>query len=778
MLRDWGKPAWWRQIPNRIVTNAYFWIFAAGLVLRWTYLTDALARNELIAYPVIDARSYVDWAQEILAGKWLWFDVSNYTPGFPAWLALWIGLLGWHPAAHFAVFHLLGAAQAVLVGKIAEFLWDRRTGIATGCLAATYWPFIVFEGTYYAEAFAMLNLTLALFLVARWSRKGGGIGWLVWAGIHLGFAVLARANAFVCAVVLAGWVVWSVATTGSLAGWAPKRRATAAVAALLLPPLLLCAPILMWNWKLSGRPMLRSEGWLSIYMGNNPDDRGLVVPAGERWTDLLYQPIRAGKIHVGEKEDYWHDQFWNVVKGETGKWARLQARKALMQAGQFEVSQEIDIAAYRAASRVLSWPVLPGWGVVAPLAAVAIAAMCRSSGARRGVPLLLCGAAYFASIFPVQVAARYRLPLVITLLPLAGWSVIWLFDRMRHREWSRATQGTLVLALAGLLVWPDWTGLHREKIINQWFLVGLKRTADGDDNGALAAFEKGSAWNPADPDCPLRSGRIWLNRGNVAKALTYFKESQVNFPRGHESVIGYGDCALAENHPVEAFQYARYALWLAPNDMDALDLASRASIARGDWVTTAMISQQMSSYPTHPASVAFSEAWAWIRAGRQTEALRVYDGVAGTPWFSPLDRARAAYLGGVITLRLNHDKRAAVEHWQAILRDQPTFFSPLAELLTGAKTLHDIQAESPADLKGKPREYFIYTQGLAALMDGRGAEARQCFERVVAVRNAGTLAAGDQDVIEIWSMADLAGSASPENAQPASKEPVPPPGVK
>ena len=370
MLRDWGKPAWWRQIPNRIVTNAYFWIFAAGLVLRWTYLTDALARNELIAYPVIDARSYVDWAQEMLAGKWLWFDVSNYTPGFPAWLALWIGLLGWHPAAHFAVFHLLGAAQAVLVGKIAEFLWDRRTGIATGCLAATYWPFIVFEGTYYAEAFAMLNLTLALFLVARWSRKGGGIGWLVWAGIHLGFAVLARANAFVCAVVLAGWVVWSVATTGSLAGWAPKRRATAAVAALLLPPLLLCAPILMWNWKLSGRPMLRSEGWLSIYMGNNPDDRGLVVPAGERWTDLLYQPIRAGKIHVGEKEDYWHDQFWNVVKGETGKWARLQARKALMQAGQFEVSQEIDIAAYRAASRVLSWPVWPGWGVVAPLAAV------------------------------------------------------------------------------------------------------------------------------------------------------------------------------------------------------------------------------------------------------------------------------------------------------------------------------------------------------------------------------------------------------------------------
>jgi tetratricopeptide (TPR) repeat protein len=766
-----GGPAGGRSFPKQILANPYVWIFAGGLLLRLIYLADALRRNELIAYPVVDAQSYVEWAWNILAGKLLWYDVSNYTPGFPAWLAFWIGLLGWHPAVHFAVFHTLGAAQAVLVGKMAEILWERRIGIVTGWLAATYWPFIVFEGTYFAEAFAILNLTLALFLTARWTRAGGGVGWLVWAGFHLGFSILARANAFVCAFVLAGWVVWSVLSNRSLGGDHPRRRAVAAAGAILLPPLLLCVPILMWNWKLTGRAVLRSEGWLSIYVGNNPEYGALAVPVGVRWTDLIYKPIHAGKTQASEKDDYWHDEVRNIMREQTGNWMRLQVRKALMETGAFEVSQEIDIGIYRAASRVLSLPVWPGWGVVVPVAAIAIVAMCRPSSAQRGLPLLLCGAAYFASIFPVQVAARYRLPTVITLLPLAGWSVIWLLDRMRRREWSGAAQGALIIAVAGLLVWPDWTGVRRQKIVNQWFLIGMKRADAGDENGALAAFEQGSEWNPADADCPLRSGRIWLHRGNTAKAMTYFKKSHDNFPRGHESVLGYGECALAENHPMEALRSAIYALKIAPNNLDALDLASRASAARGDWVAVAKICRQMSSYPTHPASAAFTEAWAWIHAGSAPEALRVYEGIAATPWFAPLDRARAAFLAGAITMRLGRDKAEAIQHWQAILKESPTFFTPLAELLTGAKTAHDIQANAPADLYGKGREYFLYAEGLAAAMDGHATEAREYFENVIAVRKARTLAPGDQDVIEIWSMADTAGSTSPGN-DPAA------PGVK
>jgi tetratricopeptide (TPR) repeat protein len=750
-----GKPVEWLQFPRRIVRSGYFWIFLAGLLLRGAYLADALARNELIRFPLVDAGVYVNWARDILAGKWLWYDVSNYTPGFPLWLAFWIGLLGWHPAAHFAVFHLLGAAQAVVLGKTAELVWERRIGIATGWLAAAYWPFIVFESTYYAEAFAIMNLVMALYPVVRWVRQGGGMGWLVWAGFHLGWLTLVRANAFVCSLVLAAWVVWHVARTGGGSGWALRRQATAAAAALLLPTLLMCAPIVMWNWKISGQATLRSEGWLSIYVGNNPDYGGLVVPAGVRWLDLVYEPVRAGVTLSRQKDSYWHDQVRKIVTERTGSWARLQVRKALMLAGRFEISQEIDIGIYRAAARVLSWPVWPGWGVVGPLAAVAIAAMCESKEARRGLPLAFCAAAYFASIFPVQVAARYRLPVVITLLPLAGWTLIWLFDSVRHREWHAAARGGAVLSMACLVAWPDWLGLRREQIINQWYLVGVKRYDEKDEAGALAAFEQGTLSNPSDPDCPLESGRIFLDEGEPAKARAAYEKSHNNFPRGPEAIIGLGNCALAENHPGEAMRHAAEALQVAPDDMDALDLGMRASMARGDWVAAAMICREMSSYPTGSASVLFSEALAWVHAGRQEEALRVYDDIAATRWFSAPERARAAYLGGVAAWHSTHDKAAAVKRWQLILHDDATFFTPLAELLTGAKAPKDALAEIPAGLQGISREYVVYAQGLAALFDGRTDEAQRCFESVLASRNAKRLAARDQYVTEIWSIEDL-----------------------
>jgi tetratricopeptide (TPR) repeat protein len=731
-----------------LAANGYARIFTAALLLRAAYLAGAFAHNELIAHPMVDAAVYVNWARDILAGKWLWYDAMNYTPGFPAWLACWIGLLGWHPAAHFAIFHVLGAVQSVLIGKTAELLWNRRTGLVTALLAAAYWPLIVYEATYYAEAFAIFNLTLVLFLVVRWSRKGGGPGWLAWAGFHLGCSILARANAILCAPLLACWVMWCVWHQADPA--MKTRRMLSAATAILLPPLLLLGPVVAWNWNLTGRPMLRTLGWLSVYLGNDPDRQLLAVPVGERWEDLMYQPIRADKIEIGAQEDYWRDEVRRIITERPGEWSRLQLRKALMLAGRFEVSQEVDIGIFRSASGVLNMPLWPGWGTVAPLALLALCAMGFSGSARRGLPLALCGAAYFSSIIPVMVAARYRLPAVVTLLPLAGWAAVWLAERVRAMEWRAAFPALAVLGLAGALVWPDWLGMSEKKIINEWFLIGIKRAQQSDETGALAAFEQGAAWNPADPDCPLRMGEIRLERGEVAKAKALFQMSHEKFARGHAAILGLGECALAEGRPAETLSRARCALEIAPNNMDALNLASRAFMALGDWPAMAKVCRQMRSYPTHPAPVAFSEAWAWIRAGRSAEALAVYDTIAATRWFSALDRARASFLGGALAWRLTHDRSAATKRWEAITRCSYTFFTPLARMLISATP-----AELPAKLDGQARKYADYALGLVALEDGRMDEARARFESALSIRHARTLGAADQDVLEIWSLEDV-----------------------
>lgn len=733
------------------------WLFAAALLLRWIYLAEAVRRNELLTYPVVDARVYVDWARDILAGHWLWHEAKTYTPAIPLWIAGWLALLGERPVVHFAIFQFLGALQAVVLGKTAETFWGRRAGLATGWFAALYWPLILFEATYYAEPFAILNFSLSLYLLARWSREGGW-RWLLLAGLCLGASILSRANAMLCAPVFAAWVAWCAIRTG----W---PHAAKAVACLALGPVVLSLPIVAWNWKVTGVAELRTGGWLSVYLGNNPEYRGLVVPAGVRWRDFVYQPIRAGQIERAEQNDYWRESVFRIVHEQTGDWGALMARKAMMLAGRFEVSQEIDIGVFRRSSRTLSLPIWPGWGALLPLAlAGSVALLCTRDTRRDGLLLVLCAGAYLLSIMPVQAAARYRLPVVVPMLPLAGWAVAQLVEMMRRREGRRLAPATALAGIAALVAWPDWLGLVREKIINHSFLVGLKREDAGDLDGALAAFAAGSAWNPQDPDCPLTAGRIELRRGAIAAATAHFTRTLEVFPRSHEAILGLGECALASGQPDEALRRAAEALRLAPNHMDALGLAAKAYAAQHNWLAVAATCAQMRTHPLHPLSVVFTEARALTLAGRAAAALELYEAAAAKPWYSPVERARATFLAGTLAWRLPGHRAQAASHWRQLAAGPPGLFKMLGQLLASEMTLEALRAAVPAQLFEEVEPHLAYALAMTAVQRGQPDEAVRQLTAIVSRRDAARLPEERRELLEIWALEDLRRAPRKERA--------------
>jgi tetratricopeptide (TPR) repeat protein len=318
-----------------------------------------------------------------------------------------------------------------------------------------------------------------------------------------------------------------------------------------------------------------------------------------------------------------------------------------------------------------------------------------------------------------------------------------------------------------VLIWPDWLDLRSEKIINHSFLVGTARLESGDEAGALAAFEAGAAWNPADADCPLRIARIFLARGDVAGARRQFEKSLANFPPGHDAVLGLGECALAAGKPQETLKLVARALQIAPNNMDALSLGSRAFAAMGDWARMAAVCGQMRSYPTHPATVDFSEAWALALAGRGGEALPLYDSAAATPWFSRFDRARAAFFGGIVAWHHARDHAEAVRRWRSIAGGPPTLFQPLAQLLTGDAAGENAIAAFPKDMHWRSRQYVDCALGMKASLDGKPDEARRRFEAVVAMRDARNLPAGQREIIEVWAIEELDRPSPDERKLPA-----------
>ena len=745
-------PSPFRQRLRALFSSGYTWLFLAALLLRGVYLAQALRNNELLTYPVVDARVYVDWAHDFLAGKWLWHDAKTYTPGVPLWLAGWFAVLGERPVLHFAGFLFLGAIQAVVLGKTAELLWQRRAGLATGWLAALYWPLIIFEASYYAEPLAIFSFTLTMYLLVRWSTKGGCWRMLAWAGFCLGWTILARANTMLVAPVLAAWVAWVALRRGNVHRW---RGAFAAVCLLALPPMLLCAPIVFWNWRVNGVAELRTGGWLSVFLGNNPEYRGLVVPVGVRWSDFVYLPIRAGRIERIEQNNYWREETLRIVRERPAEWEALMARKAVMLTGAFEVSQEIDIAEFRKASHALSLPVWPGWAVVFPLAIAAFAAMAGKSDARRGWPLALCAVAYFASVAPVQAAARYRLPVVVPMLPLAGWMLARALSR--QRDWHSLRLPAVAACCATLLVWHDWLGLERQKTINHQFLIGLKREDAKDDAGAEAAFTAGAAWNPADPDCPYRLGEIWLRRGDATRAESFFHKSLARFPRSYEAMLGLGKCAFAKGNTVETLRHVAGAMQLAPNNLNILNLASRAHSAREDWNAVVEVCAAMRGHAAAPASITFNEARALTLAGRAAEALPLYDEMIAQPWHSAKERTRAQFLGGLLAWRLPGQRASAMDRWQRLAAGQPGYFQMLAQLLTGGTTAEAVGTT----LKDNDDPHLAYALAMAAIQRRDLPEARAQLEAILTKRNARDLPDRDRELLEIWALEDLRRAPAP-----------------
>ncbi|MBY0358870.1 MAG: hypothetical protein K2W82_12770 [Candidatus Obscuribacterales bacterium] len=200
-----------------------FWTFAlvfgvALLVRVWYNFWQPHLNN----FAACDAYEYIDNAQRLLSLRSLpssfWQDcfsclagsASSQTvlsvqqallplkdfqisgPIFPVYLAFTLVITGgaslplWAQWPHLlAVQTVISAATALLIGLIAYDLYDRKTGLVSGLLAAVYPGFIVNSGRLYTESFACFLLVLLSYLTCRgFKRQGNSLavvfasGWL------------------------------------------------------------------------------------------------------------------------------------------------------------------------------------------------------------------------------------------------------------------------------------------------------------------------------------------------------------------------------------------------------------------------------------------------------------------------------------------------------------------------------------------------------------------------------------------------------------------------
>lgn len=212
-----------------------------------------------------DEGYYVRAARSLAAGEG--YPGSLRPPGYPLFVATAFAAGGGSlRVARVAQIAVALAGIATLFALVRR-RFGTRAAVLSSLLCALHPTLVFYSHLFWSETLVTTLLLLAFLCLDRFdaSRRDA---WLAGAGVALGAAVLTRDMLLFFVPVVVAWT-WLVPGASLRAG---VRRA----ALVVLPVLLILAPWMTRNAMLLGRPLLSTNGWYPIAVGNLiPRDRVL-----------------------------------------------------------------------------------------------------------------------------------------------------------------------------------------------------------------------------------------------------------------------------------------------------------------------------------------------------------------------------------------------------------------------------------------------------------------------------------------------------------------------
>lgn len=490
-------------------------LVAAAVRLLHVIFTARL--NPLANNLVLDSIVYDRWAKALVWGGELPATKLMQAPLYPWVLSLIYRVFGPSLTAVRSVQALLGIFTCAFITVFTRRLFRSSTaGIAAGLLTALYLPAIFYEGVLLPATLVLfLN---ALFLLLMVSDTGqAGPARLMAAGFVLGLSVMAKPVALLL-LPFALLYIWF--RTKKLSGDAAIDRAGAAdrletadarrgvvvnflrYAALVAGLVFAITPLTIRNARMTGTFVpLTTGGGINFYIGHNPKANGFYsVPfyrgmslggTPEVQRERMYLLAEAAgkrKLSPGEVSRFWTREGLRHIAAEPGASAALTFRKFLYFFNRYERASVESMYFHRKFGGIIALP-LPGYWFVLSFALLGIF-LTRKRWDRL---ILMYGGVltYFTAAIVFYVLARYRIPVVVFLIPLAGAAISILLKMIRDRKLF----DLLIMAITLLLI---------------FYATGLTVARD-------TSFGKASQI--------VRLGKVYANSGDTARAIKTWKEA-------------------------------------------------------------------------------------------------------------------------------------------------------------------------------------------------------------------------------------------------------------
>ena len=490
-------------------------VIAIAFALRAFHVFFTQRFNPLASDLQLDAATYDRWARALAFGGDPGPTIFMQASVYPWFLSLLYRAFGPSLAAVRIAQALIGTASCGLIMLCARRIFrSSAAAILAGLFAAFYAPLIFYEGLLLpATIIVFLNV---LFIAVLFTERRPGAARLLLAGVTLGVAGAASPPTFLLVPFALLHIHFAGRSTdaGTLAG----RPAESTLPRLLRGSLILAlgiiialAPVTIRNAVRTGELLpLTAGGGMNFYYGNNPRANGFYqapiyrgVPLGGTPEEQSVNMARIASSESGrtlsqtEVSNFWLRAGLSYIRGNPRAWGTLVWRKFLFFWNAYERANVENLYFHRRFPGVLHMPLLT-FGIIAPLGLLGIfltRARWRRLWLLYGVVL-----AYLLTALLFYVLSRYRLPVVVSLVPFAGAAVVELASLARGR---RAAE--LALSLAALAVLAFFSNMPAASdtptgVSGYYARLGNVYIARGDTTEAERTYRSALELNAANED--------------------------------------------------------------------------------------------------------------------------------------------------------------------------------------------------------------------------------------------------------------------------------------
>jgi tetratricopeptide (TPR) repeat protein len=540
----------------------FFILVVASLAVRLVYFFQ-IKDHFLFKEPILDAKYYHQWAQEISSGDLMGKarGVFMMSPGYSYFLGLFYALFGVHiPMIVFLQF-LMGILTGLLVYKLSKKFFNETSALLAMGFFLFYSIEIFYESTLLKTVLVNFLNVFALYLCAE-----GGVWYLFLSGLMAGFSVHLRPNALILVPVVLLWI-YKV----KIGMW---RKS----AVFILGFSLILMPVALRNLKVGGEFALSTaHGGMNFFTGNSWFCKGPYTPMPFARTDpaveqqdFIAQAERIEKRSLthNQSSEFWYRQSFNYIRNKPFDWVSLMSKKVLIFFNAYEPSINLDYYFFKSQySSILSVPMF-GYGLVLPLAVVGLMFS--------ELNILLSGylLVYFAANIVFFVVSEYRFPIVPVLCIYAGAGAVRFLELARQKASKKYAAAVILIFMFMMTnydIYANVFGFRSYKtanLANSYFGLGVTYEDKGMTDKAIETYKDAIAIMPQSAPM-INLANIYESRGRLDEAEELYKRTISIVPNSAEAFNNLGSIFYKKRDYLNAYNCFKRATELKPDFAEA-----------------------------------------------------------------------------------------------------------------------------------------------------------------------------------------------------------------